>query len=121
MILTVDEFRQFHQTDETDFVLQAHLEAIEQMILKHTHNNFRKYQVEGVIRYPADVKMGVIELLKWKLEYGNKVGIASESLSRHSVTYANMTGDDFIMGYPKAKMGFLKPYMKAYFGQGLSV
>lgn len=69
--------------------------------------------------YPMDVKMGVVNLMKWELERREKVGIASETISRHSVTYESMTDDNTIMGYPKALMGFLKPYMKARFGQGV--
>ena len=69
--------------------------------------------------YPMDVKMGVVNLMKWEMTNRDKVGVASESISRHSVTYFDMTGDNSIMGYPKALMGFLKPYMKARFGQGV--
>ena len=69
--------------------------------------------------YPMDVKMGVVNLMKWELERREKVGVASETISRHSVTYESMTDDNTIMGYPKALMGFLKPYMKARFGQGV--
>lgn len=71
--------------------------------------------------YPMDVKMGVVNLMKWELERREKVGVASESISRHSVTYESMTDDNSIMGYPKMLMGFLKPYMKARFGQGACV
>lgn len=67
------------------------------------------------VEYPADVKMGVVNLAKWELENREKVGIQSESLSRHSVTYFNMDGDNSTMGYPKSLLGFLKPYMKARF------
>lgn len=49
------------------------------------------------------------------------VSIQSETISRHSVTYFNMEGDNSSMGFPKSLLGFLKPYMKARFGQGLSV
>lgn len=73
------------------------------------------YAVVTKIIYPPDVKMGVVNLLKWENENRDKVGISSESLSRHSVTYANMDGDNSIMGYPKALIGFLTPYMKARF------
>ena len=73
------------------------------------------------VQYPADVKMGVVNLLKWEMNNRDKVGIASETISRHSVTYVDMNGDNSIVGYPKALMGFLKPYKKARFGQGLSV
>ena len=83
------------------------------------------YDESGVIitkvKYPQDVKMGVVNLLKWELENREKVGVQSESISRHSVTYFNMDGDNSIMGYPKSLVGFLKPYMKARFGRGIKV
>lgn len=76
--------------------------------------------VDGVIVYPADVKMGVVNLFKWDDERRDKVGVASETISRHSVTYADASGENTCMGYPKAVLGFLKPYMRARFGQGMS-
>lgn len=80
------------------------------------------YDESGVlitkVKYPADVKMGVANLVKWELANREKVGIASESISRHSVTYFNMDGQNSDMGYPKALMGFLMPYKKARFGRG---
>lgn len=69
--------------------------------------------------YPMDVKMGVVNLMKWELDMRDKVGVASETISRHAVTYESMTADNSIMGFPKMLMGFLKPYMKARFGQGV--
>lgn len=66
-----------------------------------------------LVRYPADVKQGVVNLMKWELENRDKVGIASETISRHSVTYFDMTGDNSTMGFPKALMGFLRGYKKA--------
>lgn len=117
MILTVEELRRHIETDEADDVLEMWLEAITQMVHNHTHNNFHKYMVDGEINYPADVKMGVVNLLKWEFNHRDKMGVASESISRHSVSYFDMTGDNSSGGYPKALMGFLKPYMKARFGQ----
>ena len=73
------------------------------------------------VKYPMDVKMGIVNLMKWELDNREKVGVASESISRHSVTYVDQTGDNTIMGYPVALMGFLKPYRKARFGRGISV
>ena len=70
--------------------------------------------------YPADVKLGVANMLKWQLDNGDKVGVASETISRHSVTYFDMTGDNSVAGFPKALTGFLRPHMKARFG-GLRV
>lgn len=65
--------------------------------------------------YPMDVKMGAANMLKWDLENRDKVGIQSETISRHAVTYFNMDGDNSTVGYPKSLVGFLKPYKKARF------
>ena len=67
------------------------------------------------VYYPDDVIMGVVNLYKWEQENRAKVGIQSETISRHSVTYFNMDGENAVMGYPKSLLGFLKPYMKARF------
>lgn len=67
------------------------------------------------VDYPMDVKLGAVNMLKWDLENRDKVGIQSETISRHSVTYFNMDGDNSVMGYPKSLLGFLKSYMKARF------
>lgn len=83
------------------------------------------YDESGVlitkVVYPADVKLGVAKMLQWQLDSGDKVGVQSETISRHSVTYFNMDGDNSTMGFPRSLLGFLKPYMKARFGQGLCV
>lgn len=71
--------------------------------------------------YPHDVKMGVANLIKWELANRDKVGVASESISRHSVTYYDQSAANTVMGYPVSLMGFLKPYKKARFGQGVRV
>lgn len=65
--------------------------------------------------YPMNVKLGVARLIQWELDNGNKVGIQSESISRHSVTYFNLDGSNSVMGYPQSLMGFLQPYRKARF------
>lgn len=83
------------------------------------------YDESGIVitkvKYPADVKMGVANMLKWELDNRDKVGVASESISRHSVTYFNMDGDNTVMGFPKSLLGFLKPYRKARFGGGIQL
>ena len=67
-----------------------------------------------LVKYPPAVKLGVIKLLQYNAKMDDKVGISSESLSRHSVSYAQPTSDS-IGGYPSSLMSFLKPYMKARF------
>lgn len=73
------------------------------------------YVLVTKIVYPADVKMGIVNLLKWENANRDKVGVASESISRHSVTYFDMNGDNALMGYPKSLLGFLDIHMKARF------
>jgi alkylated DNA repair dioxygenase AlkB len=120
MIMTVEFLRRFIQTEEEDQALEARLQALESLIQAYTNNDFKRHlSAEG--EYPMDVKMGVVNLMKWEMGNRAKVGVQSESLSRHSVTYFNMDGDNSIMGYPRSLMGFLKPYVCARFGQGLSV
>lgn len=67
------------------------------------------------VQYPIDVQMGVLKMLAWDLANGDKVGIQSETISRHSVVYFNMDKGNSSMGYPKSLLGFLKPYMRARF------
>lgn len=67
------------------------------------------------IEYPADVKEGALNLLKWEAENRKKAGIQSETLSRHSVTYIAQDASNQVMGYPAMLMSFLKPYIKARF------
>lgn len=67
------------------------------------------------VEYPADIKAGVIDLLKWEVKNRQKVGIKSETLSRHSVSYYDQDANNQVMGYPVALLGFLKPYIKARF------
>jgi len=183
MLMTVTELRQYVNTDETDQVLEAMLQALELSIRAYTNNNFqvRPFRavavamngntlmvntaipfkagdtlqitesdlqdnalvtVEAVdgdtitvkedlydesavvitkVVYPADVKMGVVNMVKWELDNRDKVGVASETISRHSVTYFDMSEGNSTMGYPKAVLGFLRPYMKARFGRGIRV
>ncbi len=67
------------------------------------------------IIYPADVQKGVIDLMIWEKDNRQKVGIKTETLSRHSVTYYDQDANNQVMGYPISLLGFLKPYMKARF------
>lgn len=67
------------------------------------------------VEYPIDIQVGVINLMVWEVQNRQKVGIKSETLSRHSVTYFDQDVNNQVMGYPVALLGFLKPYIKARF------
>lgn len=77
------------------------------------------------VEYPADIKMGVVNILKWQLRNDaansgdvSKKDIQSETISRHSVTYAVDSTEadiDAEFGVPKKHMAFLRHYKKARF------
>lgn len=63
------------------------------------------------VEYPEDVIECCIELLEWSNKHGSKVGIKSETLSRHSVTYED--SGTLFNGYPVGILNGLKLYKKA--------
>ena len=67
------------------------------------------------IEYPKAVVNTVVELLKWETIYGDKRGIQSESIGRHSVTYFSQNDDNSFGGYPRTLFSTLNQYQKARF------
>ena len=63
------------------------------------------------IKYPADVIQCAVDLYQWKQTMGEKVGIKSETISRHSVTYEDSA--TLFMGYPVGILNGLQLYKKA--------
>lgn len=63
------------------------------------------------VKYPPDVIQCAVDLYKWKLNMGDKVGIKSETISRHSVTYEDSA--TLFLGYPVGILNGLKLYKKA--------
>lgn len=122
MLMTVEELRQHITTEETDQVLAARLSALELTIRNYTNNTFTK---NGVLEYPADVKLAAVNILKWQLKNEaaaagdtSKKDIQSETLSRYSVTYAADASESDIdakFGVPKKLVAVLKLYKKARF------
>lgn len=117
MILTVEEIRALApDLKSSDAAVSLFLDAVEQAIKGTTNNDFSKYADEyGEIHWPADIKMGVLELARWEESSRGKQGISSETISRHSVSYAAPTGAETEAGYPSYLMKFLDPYRKARF------
>ena len=64
-----------------------------------------------LIEYPADVVACCVNLLEWEVNNRQKVGIKSETLSRHSVTYEDSA--TLYMGYPVGILNGLCLYKKA--------
>lgn len=69
------------------------------------------------IEYPIDVIEGAIDLLDWELLKQGKelTGVASESISRHNVSYVQRTNDNTVNGYPIELFNFCNEYKKARF------
>lgn len=65
------------------------------------------------ITYPEDVIDCVINLMEWEVKHRQKVGIKSETLSRHSVTYEDSS--QMFNGYPVGILNALNLYKKARF------
>lgn len=63
------------------------------------------------IKYPVDVIQCAVDLYKWKQEMGDKVGVKSETISRHSVTYEDSA--TLFMGYPVGILNGLNLHKKA--------
>ncbi len=66
-----------------------------------------------LVKYPSDVVECALNLLEWEINNRAKVGIQSETLSRHSVTYFAQDANNQVMGYPASLLGCLKAYRKA--------
>lgn len=67
----------------------------------------------SLVRYPKDVVMGAIDMLRYDLETAGREDVASETISRHSVTYREPSSSGSILGYPAKLTAFLKPYRRA--------
>lgn len=64
------------------------------------------------ISYPSDVLAGIKKLIQYDSKMAGKIGVKSESISRHSVTYYDVTASESQEGYPATLLGFLKKYKK---------
>ena len=99
-------------TDLDDIRLGELAEAAESAVRAYTHNRFP----HGL---PPDVQMGIVNMIQYRLNVKKRIeqgkeNIASETLSRHSVTYVSPDdgSSDSVMGYPVSIMGFCKPYRR---------
>lgn len=78
---------------------------VDKFLLTTDHNMVTK------VKYPADVVQCAVDLYRWKQNMGEKVGIKSETISRHSVTYED--SGSLFMGYPVGILNGLILHMKA--------
>lgn len=65
------------------------------------------------IDYPEDVVDCALNLLEWDINHRDKIGVKSETLSRHSVTYEDSAS--MFNGYPKGILNAVDLYKKVRF------
>lgn len=131
MLMNVEELRQHVITDKDDQALEDILLALESSIKGYTNNNFVRVLAANNGQYPMDIRLGCVDIIRWKLrnEAANsgdtsQKEVQSETISRHSVTYAADQSEkdiDVELGVPKKHTAFLNQYMKARFGNGVSL
>lgn len=131
MIMTVEELRRRVDTDKEDQALEDMLLALESSIKGYTNNSFVRVLAANNGQYPMDIQLGCADIIRWKLRNEavnsgdtSQQAVQSESIARHSWTYAADQSEkdmDADLGVPKKHTAFLRPYMKARFGNGVSL
>ena len=67
-----------------------------------------------LVKYPSDIVMGALNLIKWDERHRERMGLQAETLSRHTLSY-DVNADTKGQGYPRSMLGFLKGHKKARF------
>lgn len=70
-------------------------------------------QLVTKIEYPKAVISTLVNILSWDEKYGSKMGIQSESIGRHSVSYFSQNDQNSLGGYPIHLFNPLKQFMMA--------
>lgn len=71
------------------------------------------YNMVTKVEYPKAVISTVVNILQWDEKYGSKMGIQSESIGRHSVSYFAQNDQNSLGGYPIHLFNPLKQFMMA--------
>lgn len=110
-------FRENDTIQLDDEGLNDGLQVVEEMTADDLTVSELLYPSEEVIvtkiQYPFEIVEGAINLLRWDVfERDKNEGVASESISRHSVSYVNYDASNTINGYPSKLFSFCTPYMR---------
>ena len=70
-------------------------------------------QIVTKIEYPQAVISTLVNILSWDEKNGSKMGIQSESIGRHSVSYFQQNNSNSLGGYPIHLFNPLKQFMMA--------
>lgn len=70
-------------------------------------------QMVTKVEYPPVIVSTVVNILKWDSQYADKMGVQSETIGRHSVSYFSQNENNSIGGYPKHLFNPLNQFLKA--------
>jgi len=70
----------------------------------------------SLVRYPADVRAGLLKLISYDKEMGGKLGVKSETISRMSIVYYDQNEAETVGGYPAALMSPFEKYRRIKWG-----
>lgn len=113
------EGQHFLNIDDTVYMTDSHMtdglfvvKSIDDGVITFDTPLFSTLATVIKVEYPPDIIDGAVELLDWSCNYSmaDKQGIASESISRHSVSYVQRNESNMKEGYPVEKLNFLKKY-----------
>lgn len=68
------------------------------------------------VEYPADIRKGVKAMIAYDKKMARNIGTKSETISRMSVTYYDVTSAESVSGYPATVMSFIDKYNKMRWG-----
>lgn len=92
------------------------VESVEGKTLTFEDDSFISHKATDtlvtLVKYPADILLGVQKLLKYSAKMDEKLGIKSETVARMSKTYYDVNATENIEGYPAALMAFLNKYKR---------
>lgn len=114
-LLKIGDTVQISQSENDGLYVITDIDRVNRTVTLDSDLIETNYNLITKIEYPDAIIDGVINLMIWEVQNRSKVGIQSETLSRHTVTYFSQDAANQLMGYPTTLLGFLKPYIKARF------
>lgn len=114
-LLKVGDTVQITQSDNEGLYVITKIDRVNRTVTLDSELAETHYNLVTKVEYPDAIVEGVVNMMIWEVQNRSKVGIQSETLSRHSVTYFAQDANNQLMGYPVTLLGFLKPYIKARF------
>lgn len=110
-VFRVDDTVEFFHTEYSDG-LYVIVEKLESCTYRVSPECMDCVGTVGLVKYPDDVLMGALSMITYDIASVGREDVASESISRHSVSYVTHGASNTIMGYPIKLTSFLKPYRK---------